>query len=105
MGVSASHLDWTMVPYVKKSFLKHFKKGLKYIEKLNENEIENIIKENSINGKEINFSNEIIQREYSGAYEYGFEMTENEVHQAVEGMYHNLNYFGRLNSNIKNIAV
>ena len=29
-GVSASHLDWTMVPYVRKSFYKHFKDGLKY---------------------------------------------------------------------------
>ena len=91
MGVSASHLDWTMVPYVKKSFLKHFKKGLKYIEKLNENEIENIVKENSINGKEICFSNEALRREFPGAFEYGIELTESEVHQAVEGMYHNLN--------------
>lgn len=30
-GVSATHLDWTMVPYVRKSFFKHFKDGLKYI--------------------------------------------------------------------------
>jgi len=27
-GVSATHLDWTMVPYVRKSFWKHFKDGL-----------------------------------------------------------------------------
>jgi anaerobic ribonucleoside-triphosphate reductase len=31
-GVSATHLDWTMVPYVRKSFYKHFKDGLTYIE-------------------------------------------------------------------------
>ena len=31
-GVSATHIDWTMVPYVRKSFFKHFKDGLKYIE-------------------------------------------------------------------------
>ena len=31
-GVAATHLDWTMVPYVRKSFWKHFKTGLKYIE-------------------------------------------------------------------------
>ena len=31
MGVSASHLDWTMVPYVRKSFYKHFKDGFKYL--------------------------------------------------------------------------
>ena len=31
-GVSASHLDWTMVPYVRKSFYKHFLDGMKYVE-------------------------------------------------------------------------
>ena len=31
-GVSATHLDWTMVPYVRKSFTQHFNIGLKYVE-------------------------------------------------------------------------
>ena len=31
-GVSASHLDWTMVPYVRKSFYKHIKDGLKFVD-------------------------------------------------------------------------
>ena len=44
-GVSASHIDWTMVPYVRKSFLKHFKDGLKYIEEKSDEEIEKIIEE------------------------------------------------------------
>lgn len=30
-GVSATHVDWTMVPYVRHSFNKHFKNGLKYV--------------------------------------------------------------------------
>lgn len=30
-GVSATHLDWTMVPYVRKSFAKHLKDAVKYI--------------------------------------------------------------------------
>ena len=38
-GVSATHLDWTMVPYVRKSFFKHFKDGLKYIEGMSDDEI------------------------------------------------------------------
>ena len=42
-GVSATHLDWTMVPYVRKSFMKHFKDGLKYIEDKSDQEIENIV--------------------------------------------------------------
>ena len=33
-GVSATHLDWTMIPYVRKSFRKHFKDGMHYIENL-----------------------------------------------------------------------
>ena len=33
-GVSATHLDWTMVPYVRKSFWKHYKDGLEYIENI-----------------------------------------------------------------------
>ena len=31
-GVSASQLDWTMVPYVRKSFYKHYKDGLLFVE-------------------------------------------------------------------------
>ena len=36
-GVSASHLDWTMVPYVRKSFFKHYKD---YIELIEESELD-----------------------------------------------------------------
>ena len=35
-GVSATHLDWTMVPYVRKSFWKHFRDGIKYIDNLDD---------------------------------------------------------------------
>ena len=30
-GVSASHLDWTIVPYVRMSFYKHYLEGLEFI--------------------------------------------------------------------------
>jgi ribonucleoside-triphosphate reductase len=39
-GVSATHLDWTMVPYLRKSFIKHYKDGLKYISNYNDDEVE-----------------------------------------------------------------
>ena len=84
-GVSASHLDWTMVPYVRKSFYKHFKDGLNWVEKDNKhidltaNEIINI----SINDD--------IYHRAPDAYNYALSMTEKETRQAVEGMYHNLN--------------
>ena len=88
-GVSATHLDWTMVPYVRKSFSKHYKNGLKYIDGITEIDYE--IEHMLINSKEYS----IEDREWSAynhkAYDYAIDMTIKEVHQAVEGLYHNLN--------------
>ena len=42
-GVGATHIDWTMVPYVRKSFMKHFKEGLKWVEHKTDEEIEEIV--------------------------------------------------------------
>lgn len=62
-GVSATHLDVSMVPYIRKSFLKHFKDGLKYIEGLSDEDIkefENELKkyiDNSIDSKDDNPNN------------------------------------------------
>lgn len=95
-GVSATHLDWTMVPYVRKSFWKHFNDGLKYIE--NSAETLQDIQEyhgDFVNIKDLSIKapigNEDIQKEYPKAYQYAMDMTERELKQAVEGMYHNLN--------------
>lgn len=43
-GVSATHLDWTMVPYVRKSFKKHWLDGLKYVENMTDEEIDKLMK-------------------------------------------------------------
>ena len=80
-GVSATHLDWTMVPYVRKSFYKHFKNGARYIEG---------VKDLS----EFNDSMSIEDEKYKesgNVYTYAIEQTQKELTQAVEGMYHNLN--------------
>ena len=84
-GVSASHLDWTMVPYVRKSFYKHFMDGLQWVE--TRNTYMNIPKEDIVN---ISIDDEIYHRAPK-AYDYAMTMTEKETRQAVEGMYHNLN--------------
>lgn len=44
-GVASTHIDWTMVPYVRKSFFKHFKDGLKYIEGMNDEEIKKVVED------------------------------------------------------------
>ena len=82
-GVSATHLDWTMVPYVRKSFRKHYIEGLKYIENISDKELFDHIPDTA--GIE---DNEYMI--YDKAYQYALDMTVKEVHQAVEGMYHNL---------------
>ena len=81
-GVSASHLDWTMVPYVRKSFFKHYKD---YIELVEEKELDYSFHNNlSIEESDYKVYNQ-------KAYKYAMKMTEKECYQAVEGMYHNLN--------------
>ena len=81
-GVSASHLDWTMVPYVRKSFYKHYKDGMEYIEHRDLD-------------YEFTPDSPIDWEDYKicspSVYEYALAMTKRECHQAVEGMYHNLN--------------
>lgn len=96
-GVSATHLDWTMVPYIRKSFYKHFLDGVKYCQKgqmiglmgvyedfdLSDAKETWIKTQASIND-DVFIRNEI-------AYKYAMDMTIKEVHQAAEGLFHNLN--------------
>ena len=83
-GVSATHLDWTMVPYVRKSFYKHFKDGIKYCVREQWDEYwDDFTPERPIDWDEY--------KNYPEAYEYAMDLTTREVYQAVEGMYHNLN--------------
>ena len=81
-GVSASHLDWTMVPYVRKSFYKHFKDGVKFIGDLADTVFDHINNTLSIDSDEY---------PRCDVYDYAMAMTQRELDQAVEGMYHNLN--------------
>ena len=86
-GVSATHLDWTMVPYVRKSFYKHFKDGIKYISDLGFEDFENNYIKDNLSIDEDIYKN----KPYQKVYQYAIDMTTKELQQAVEGMYHNLN--------------
>ena len=90
-GVSATHLDWTMVPYVRKSFYKHFLKGMEYLVRVdatNQEQVDKYIKK--LHNK-LSIDDEIYKMPFSHVYKYAMEMTEQEIHQAAEGLYHNLN--------------
>ena len=82
-GVSATHLDWTLVPYVRKSFRKHYINGLKYIHNIHDEELFNHIPVDAgIEDGEY--------RVYEGAYNYALDLTKKEVSQGVESLFHNL---------------
>lgn len=83
-GVSATHLDWTMVPYVRYSFYKHFKDGMHYIEKIDDMPFS---KEDA---KNVSVEDERYTS-HPQAYEYAMNLTSKEIYQAVEALYHNLN--------------
>lgn len=84
-GVSATHIDHTMIPYVRKSFWKHYKDGLIHI-------IEDEDWDAHIIGQADDISiSDTKAYDNTKAYKYAMDMTEREVYQAVEAMYHNLN--------------
>ena len=98
-GVSATHLDWTMVPYVRKSFYKHYRDGMKYLCNCNWN-LNNYLEDSDSYKRIIDipindysaYSNKIDDvGDFDKVHQYAMDMTLKEVHQAVEGMYHNLN--------------
>ena len=86
-GVSATHLDWTMVPYVRKSFYKHFRDGMEYIIGIDPEKSETVSRVSS----ESSINDEWYQEIFPEAYQYAMDMTERELTQAIEGLYHNLN--------------
>jgi len=84
-GVSASHLDWTMVPYVRKSFIKHYNDGLRHIEGL-----QPFSKDTAKRLIDTRIDHEHY-KQHERVWRYAMDKTKDEIEQAVEGMFHNLN--------------
>lgn len=80
-GVSATHLDWTMVPYVRITFYKVYRDGMKYI--AGKDMPEDLNEEMSID--------DLRYQENEAVYRYAMDMTKRQTYQAVEAMFHNLN--------------
>lgn len=103
-GVSATHLDWTAVPYVRLSFYKHYQEGLDFIFDSNIRGAREPFhafnkKIRDINIRELSIEDKIyktagMEHPYDcvqGVYDYAMKKTIKETQQAVEAMYHNLN--------------
>ena len=73
-----------MVPYVRKSFYKHFLDGLHYICKVHTEYYKRVIV------KDVSIDDPIYMQ-YQQAHDYAYDMTVKETKQAIEALYHNLN--------------
>lgn len=84
-GVASCHFDYDLRPYVKKSFYKHFKDGVKYVmrETWDKSWEADFNAERSIDWEEY--------KNYPEAYEYAMDMLEREGRQSAQSLYHNLN--------------
>ena len=105
-GVSASHIDWTMIPYVRKSFMKHY--IVDWIQHLDdfytldilgmdyeaykhwtENKVTEFFLTTKLKKEEFTFDNKTTLD--PAIRQRALDDTKRETYQAVEGMYHNLN--------------
>lgn len=88
-GVAATHIDWTLVPYVRKSFFKHYNdvRNTLSLKPLQYDKAK--VKDLSIDDDFYKGGRFSILKHY--VYKKTLQRTKKELHQAIEGMYHNLN--------------
>lgn len=92
-GVSANKIDHDLAPYVGRSFIKHFRKGLSYFESFKEGS-EVVAGSAAPEGpadEEIHMDNTDLRDRYPHAYRYAYQETRQETFQAAESLVHNLN--------------
>ena len=104
-GVSASHIDHSMVPYVRKSFRKHYiNSWLKTLDEFYEidillmthdelnhwvtNKITDFYLQTGLEDSDFTFVNKKLDK---SLLQRSLFSTKKETYQAVEGLYHNLN--------------
>ena len=87
-GVASCHLDYDLEPFVQRSFAKHLKEGLRWVEK-----------EHTLSNADIDALPKLIpiepsreyEEKYPRAWEYAIAMLEKEGKQSAQSLYHNLN--------------
>ncbi len=91
-GCSIPYLDRALVPYIKKSFKKHFTKGLKYVERVSEEVSKEVLEKGNIE-----YSNMELKEKYPLAYEYSCDLTRESVKQAMQGLEYEINSLSTVN--------
>lgn len=90
-GCGSVHIDRDLAPFVRKSFAKHYRDGLKYLCKLEENQIDYEIAYMLNNATNYSIEDKEYQIYRPEAYQFAMDMLEREGKQATEALFHNLN--------------
>ena len=91
-GCSIPYLDRALISYIKKSFKKHFVRGLKYIIGSSDDEINEITKNQSIE-----YDNQELKQNYPKVFEYACDLTEESVKQSMQGLEYEINSLSTVN--------
>lgn len=79
-GVSANKIDWDLAPYVRRSFIKHFRKGQRIFEE-----------QALLTDEQLHLDSAEAKQQCPRAFAFASEETELETGQAAESLIHNLN--------------
>lgn len=93
MGVASAHIDRDLAPYVRKSFLKQYKKGLMYFSDYSKktwDEFERKYKD-YLTTASIDADWNIFKDNNPTAYIFALNQLEEEGLQSAQALYHNLN--------------
>ena len=87
-GCGSTHIDFDLAPFVRKSFIKHFADGMKYVCECSDEEIDKY-KEAAKDIPIDEYEHSEFMK-YHKAYNYAMDMLEREGKQSFEALYHNL---------------
>lgn len=93
-GVGSAHIDYDLAPFVRMSFIKHFKDGLEFVDGNKAHtykKFSSLYTDEIINTASIIAKTNIFKSFSAKSYKYALAMLEKEGKQAAQGLYHNLN--------------
>lgn len=93
MGTGSVHLDRDLAPFVKKSFIKHFRQYFEDVLNYTEEKTDKVLNKINKKYKTIELDNIKLKEsdEYNQAFSFAEKQLEREGKQATEALYHNLN--------------
>lgn len=89
-GVAATHVDWSMVPYVRMSFWKHYQKSLEFYNEITKGAEPLSIEITKEDAKNVSITDNRYKKNMI-VYNEALKLTDKETYQAAEGLFHNLN--------------